>query len=851
MTSIDPGLTSEEASRRLKLEGANELPGAQPRNLWSLALDVLREPMFLLLVVAGALYLALGDLREALVLLASVFVVFGITLYQSHRTERTLQALRDLSSPRALVMRDGVSTRIAGREVVRGDCLVLHEGDRIAADAVVRRSEELAVDESLLTGESVPVRKSASEESAITSQPGGDDTPFVYAGTLIVQGQGLAEVTATGGHSQIGRIGKALQALPRESSALQRETARMVKLFATGAFALCITVVTVYGLTRADWMGGLLAGVTLAMGILPEEFPVVLTVFLAFGAWRLSRSNVLTRRPAAIETLGAATVLCVDKTGTLTENRMAVQALQSDDVLFSIDIAADARPPQGGRDVTLYAALACEADPYDPMEKAIIEFARRSVPEADAMRVGWTLAGRYGISPDLLAVTLCWRERDDAPLRIAAKGAPETVFGLCRMTAEQRMLWLTRSGALAERGLRVLGVARALHASSALPRSMRDFDFSFIGLIALADPLRPSVPHAVAACQAAGIRVAMITGDYPVTAQSIARQAGISHAVVLTGTEVAQSDAQALAERVRTVSVFARITPEQKLKLVQAFRASGAVVGMTGDGVNDAPALKAAHIGIAMGGRGTDVAREAASLILLDDRFDSIVTAVALGRRIYDNIRSAMAYLVAVHVPIAGMALLPLLFGWPLMLYPVHIVFLEFVIDPACSIAFEAEPADADAMTRPPRDPKARMFDWGLLGAGVLDGLIALAAVAGVYAGALVTGAPEAQARAMGFATLVLCNLALILVNRSRTSSLVATLRRPNPTLWYVVAGALAALGLAIYATPAAEVFRFGALSAAQLGVCVAAALLAVVCFETIKLAGKLAARGHGLSAAG
>ncbi len=836
MIAGQTGLTSDEAARRLKLEGPNELPGSQARSLWSMALDVLREPMFLLLVVAGALYLVLGDIREALVLLASVFFVFGITLYQSRRTERTLEALRDLSSPRALVIRDGSLLRIAGREVVRGDCLSLHEGDRVSADAIVTSSDELTVDESLLTGESVPVRKRGLGESAVMEQPGGEDTPFVYAGTLIVQGQGFAEVAATGPRSQIGRIGKALQSIPRESTSLQRETARMVKLFASGALALCVVVVTVYGLTRADWLGGLLAGVTLAMGILPEEFPVVLTVFLAFGAWRLSRHNVLTRQAAAIETLGSATVLCVDKTGTLTENRMAVRALQSEDVLYDCEPGAHTPPPDTIQDVALFAALASEADPHDPMEKAIVDFAGESVPRSALMRREWRLEGRYGITPELLAVTLCWREHGDGNYLVAAKGAPEAVFGLCRMSPENVSLWSARAAELAQRGLRVLAVAHATYAQGALPASMSEFEFALSGLVALADPLRDSVPDAVAACQAAGIRVAMITGDYPVTAQSIARQAGIAHEAVVTGADMANLSAQALAERVRTVSVFARIAPEQKLKIVQAFRTSGAVVGMTGDGVNDAPALRAAHIGIAMGGRGTDVAREASSLILLDDRFDSIVSAVALGRRIYDNIRSAMVYLVAVHAPIAGMALLPLLFGWPLMLYPVHIVFLEFVIDPACSVVFEAEPADPDAMTRPPRDPNARMFDWRLLGTGVLDGIVALLAVAAVYAGALLSAIPEANARAMGFATLVLCNLALILVSRSRTRSVLAGLRRPNPALWYIVAGALGALAVAIYFTPAAEMFKFASLSAAQLGLCVGATVIALVCFETIKL---------------
>ena len=837
--SDQTGLSDAEALRRLVQYGPNELPAAKRRDWLRIALEVVREPMLVLLIAGGVIYLAVGEPHEALILLGSVFVVMGITIYQERKTERALEALRDLASPRALVLRSGRQTRIAGRDVVPGDVVLLHEGDRVPADGVLIDCNEFSADESLLTGESLPVSKlPASGPVDEMGTPGRDAQNFVFSGALVVQGYGRQRVLATGAGTQIGKIGKALETLTIEDTPLQVQTARFVRILAAIGLLLCLAVVVLYGTLRGDWLAGLLAGITLAMAVLPEEFPVVLTVFLALGAWRISSNKVLTRRMPAIETLGSATVLCVDKTGTLTENRMVVAELA---VAGHTHDAARGALPANMRPVAHFAALACELNAFDPMERAIVTYALAHDAETMRMREQWRLVKEYDLTRDLLAVTHCWQQTDAGECIVAAKGAPEAIARLCTADEALQRSILEQTAHIAARGRRVLGVARAHFHGDEFPASPSGFAFRFVGLIALADPVRPTAPHAVRECYDAGIRVVMITGDYPGTAQSIADEIGLqSPGGVLTGAQLDRLSSAQLRARVDEVSIFARVLPEQKLTLVNALIANGEIVAMTGDGVNDAPALKAAHIGVAMGGRGTDVAREAASLVLLEDDFGSIVETVRVGRRIYDNIRHAMRYLIAVHVPTAGMAVLPLLFGWPLVFSPVHIVFLEFVIDPACSIAFEAEPPHPGIMKRPPRDPKEPLLGAGLITHAFIQGLAALAAIALLYWVVLDHGYMADRARAMVFTSLVLANVALILTNRSQTRSILATLRLPNRALWWVVAGALAGLAMALYLPPLQRIFTFAPLSWLDLASCAAIALIGTLWSEVAKMLPKL-----------
>src|SRR6266511_410787 len=825
------GLSSAEASARMRKDGANEIPSARHRSLLWLARDVLREPMILLLVSCSAIYLALGDLREAIVLSLSVLVVVGITFFQNRKTERALEALRDLSSPRALVIRDGESRRIAGREVVRGDLIVISEGDRVPADGNVLWASNLSVDESLLTGESVPVSKRAvPEESLETAQP----ERRVFSGTLVVAGQGLARVTATGPGTEMGRIGKSLGTIELEETPLQRQMGRIVLLLAAIGAALCLLVAFLYGRSRGSLFDGLLAGLALAMSILPEEFPVVLTIFLALGAWRLSRKRVLTRRVAAIEALGAATVLCVDKTGTLTVNRMSVTHLVAGGP--PLDVTGSETLPDEFHELVEYAVLASRRAPFDPMEQAIRELGLRALARTEHLHEDWELLREYPLSPERLAVSHAWSARGREESVIAAKGAPEAIADLCHLGAAETDRLFASVEELASAGLRVLAVARARFGKPALPDNVHDYPFELLGLVGLEDPLRASVPAAIRDCKAAGIRVVMITGDYPVTAAKIAREIGLPDDLVMTGADLDALDAAALERRVPSICVFARVVPEQKLRLVQALKANGEIVAMTGDGVNDAPALKAAHIGIAMGGRGTDVAREAASLVLLDDDFSSIVQAVRLGRRIFDNIQKAMGFIFSIHEPIAGLAVLPLLLDWPLVLTPVHIVFLELIIDPACSIAFEAEPAEANVMERPPRNPNAPLFGMGQIVFSLFEGFVGLMAVLLVFGFSLYRGYGEAEVRTLTFATLVLGMLGLIFVNRSRSQNLWRVLRLPNRAVWWVAGGALTFLAAVIYIPQARAVFRFAELGWADLMVAISAPGMAVLCLEIAKV---------------
>ena len=832
---LPEGLTDEEAAARLAQGGPNELPSAKPRSAIAIAVSVLREPMLLFLVACSALYFALGDRDEAILLSGFVVLVIGITFAQERKTERSIEALRDLTSPRALVIRGGRQLRVPGREVVVGDVVVLAEGDRVPADGVVIASTSFATDESLLTGESVPVRKVPGDPAAPLGAPGGDDTPWVFSGSLVAAGKGHARIVRTGAATEIGKIGSALRDIEAGPTPLEREVRALVRRFFVAGSALCVLVFVVYGLTRGSWLLALLAGITLAMAVLPEEFPVVLTVFLALGAYRLSRARVLTRRMASVETLGAATVLCVDKTGTLTENRMRVLALDEGGARLDVGALEPGEIPEEFHEVVEYAILASQRDPFDPMEVAITALGELHLAGTEHLHKDWDLVREYPLSPELLAISRVYRAPDGVDHVIAAKGAPEAIVDLCHLDEPRARAIAERAEAMAAAGLRVLGVARARFRPGNLPAGQHDFAFELVGLLGLADPIRAEVPAAIEECRRAGIRVVMITGDHLSTARAIARAAGLDDARVIVGPDLAAMSDDEAERAVASAQVIARAAPEQKLRIVEALRRNGEVVAMTGDGVNDAPALKAAHIGIAMGGRGTDVAREASSLVLVDDDFSSIVGSVRLGRRIYDNLKKAMAFIVAVHVPIAGLSLLPVLFRWPLVLMPVHIAVLQMIIDPACSVIFEAEPADAGSMTRPPRAKDEPLFGVRTLVTSALLGSAVLAVSLGAFAWARSRGLGDDHARSLAFATLVFGDVALILANRSWSRSMIATLRERNPAFWFLVVGVSAFLG-ALFSLPfARRLFAVGAVSMTELAICFVAAIASVAWFDLVK----------------
>ena len=806
--------------------------------------------MILLLLGAGLVHLLLAEPLDAVLLLASVLLVIAISVGQEHRTEAALAALRDLSSPRALVIRDGAEVRVPGREVVRGDVVLLGEGDRVPADAVLLHATSLATDESMLTGESAPVRKAASVAvDAPLGRPGGEDPASVFSGTLVVRGRGTAVVRATGPRSELGAIGGALGSLGGGRTPLQGEVDRLVRVIATVAVAaVAVAVVVVaYRLIRGDWLEGLLAGIAAAMAMLPEEYPIVLTVFLALGAWRMSRGNVLARRSAVIEALGSATVLCVDKTGTLTANRMRVAEVVVAGRSHAVD---DAPLPAAARELAEDAALAASAGRFDPMDRAVRELAEAALGLDVDDRDGWEVVAEYALSDALFATSTAWR-RPDGGILVATKGAPEAVAVLCDLSADESEAMEAALAVAAEDGRRVLAVAQGRLGAdaAALPADQAELRLELLGLVCLQDPVRPGVPDAVAECARAGVRTVMITGDHPATARSIAREIGLGRPDDhLTGAELEALDDEALSRAVDRVDVYARVVPAQKLRLVRALQARGEVVGMTGDGVNDAPALAAADIGIAMGGRGTDVAREVAALVITDDDFTSIVRGVRQGRGIFHNLRRAMAYILAVHAPILGMALVPVFVAdWPLVLLPVQVAFLELIIDPACSIAFESEETDPAVMDQAPRRRGDPLLGAGVLRIAILQGLGVLAGVLGVFLRGVAQGWDGGVVRSAAFTALVAGNLALILTNRSwRLSAVRAGIERRNPALPWILLGAVGLLVAVLGLPVLRDALGFGVLPPMTGVAAAAAAIAGVGWFEVWKAAGRARARRAG-----
>jgi Ca2+-transporting ATPase len=847
------GLGQAEVDDRRRRYGPNQLPDKRQRGILRIVLEVFTEPMFLLLVVCGALYLFLGEPQDAAMLLGFVVIMMAITVVQEGKTEKTLDALRNLSSPRALVIRGGERYVVAGPELVPDDLVVLAEGERVPADGILLWGTNLSVDESLLTGESLPVDKLAvavyPESDGPMARPGGEDSPYLYSGSLVVSGQGVFRVRGTGAATEMGKIGQALGSVEAESTPLQKETGKIVRTIFIVAAALCLLTAVVFGLTRGDWLGGVLAGITLAMAMLPEEFPVVLTIFLALGAWRISKKQVLARRMSAVETLGAATVLCSDKTGTITQNKMSVAALWlPGGAAHAVDASRKAELPEEFHGLVEAGILASRKDPFDPMEKAFVALGDGSVIDEGHLHPAWDVIREYPLSREFLSVTNVLKAAGDGRLEVAAKGAPETVMDLCHLPEGERAAAAAEIARLAGRGLRILGVARGRYALDRdLPAGQHDFDFEFLGLVGLADPIRPAVPDAVKLCREAGVRVVMITGDYPKTAANIARQIGLDDPdLVTTGAEIEAMGEAELRGRVKSCQVFARVVPEQKLALVRALQAAGETVAMTGDGVNDAPALKAADIGVAMGQRGTDVAREASALVLLDDDFSSIVAAVRTGRRIFDNLKKAMSYIVSVHVPIAGMSLLPVLLQWKeVALQPVHIVFLELLIDPACSIIFEGEPEEADIMNRPPRASGESLFSRRTVGMSLAQGASALAMVLVAWFGAGALGFETDAQRALAFIALVASNLAVILANRSWKRSIFAMRKVANPSVNWIIGGVAVFLALIVAVPFLRSLFHFAAVPAWAYLAAAAAGFASVAWFEIYKVAA--AKRGKAL----
>ena len=816
------GLTKSQVIQIQAKHGLNEISVADKKTVLKLLLRILAEPTFALLLLAGSIYLVIGKLDDALILLGFICISVGITLFQERKSEKAIDALKELSSPRAIVIRDGVTQRIAGKDIVVGDILILEEGDRIPADALLLEAHDLLVDESLLTGESEPAKK--------------EGTNQVHSGCMVIRGSGVAKVTAIGMETELGKIGGSLKQISPLNSPLQEDIGVLIKRFTIFGISLSALVLVILGLIRNEWLQGTLTAISLTMALLPEEFTVILTVFMALGVWRIAHQKVLTRYAPVIETLGSITALCVDKTGTLTLNKMSLEILATTQNILMLS-AKDVELNPLQKELLSYCVLASEVKPFDPMEKAFHE-KRHLAPENILQTSEFKLVHEYGLSPELPAMTHIWQAPESNECLVAIKGAPEAVLRCCNLSKTQIAAIEKQIKDLASQGLRLLGVAKSQYTKQSpdWPANLNSFEFTWLGLVGLKDPIREEVPLSIQKCQRAGIRVLMITGDHAITAQAIAKQAGIDSASVLSGSDINALTDFELREAVKKASVYVRIKPADKLRLVKALQANNEVVAMTGDGVNDAPALKAAHVGIAMGQRGTDVAREAASLVLLNDDFSSITHTIQQGRQIYDNLHKAIIYVVAIHIPMAGSVFIPILFGMPPILDPIHIVFLQMIIDPACAIIFEMEAPESDVMLRPPRCIHQKLFSLQNISMALLQGAGLTAIVVGLYFWLLNMGHSHEMATTLSFGSLVLGNISLIVVSRSKNDHLFTILQKSNPSQKWILGIGAISFGLLITIPFLRDRFQFTAPTPEGALVILASGLIGIMWYELVKL---------------
>lgn len=817
------GLTSLEARARLARFGPNRIVPERRRSpVLDWLLRPLADPMVVLLLVAGSTYLALGDAFDAIVILVAVVPIVLVSLVLETRAERALDRLRQLTAPSAVVWRDGRQTVIPTEQIVPGDLVVVKEGDLIPADGELVDSGQVMVDESALTGESQPAEKSVA---------GSGEDRQVSAGTTVLSGRAAIVVSATGPGTRYGKVGSLVAGIRQPETPLQRRIRQLISQFAIGAFAFCVAVAAVELGAGRGLAAAIIAGVSLAIAAVPEEFPMVYTLYLTLGAWRLSREHALVRRLASVETLGATTVICTDKTGTLTMGRMEVAALRADEGITS---STDSLRPSD-RALVEAAVLACEPSPFDPLDQAILRFAESRGISVRSLHRG-RLLHDYAFDPVLKYVSHVWLL--DGATRIAAKGATEGILDRSRASASTRRSALDANNTLASEGLRVIAVAGGCLPEPIGDRSRDESHLRFLGLIAFSDPVRIGAADALRECREAGIRVILITGDHPVTAHAVAEEIGLPHSdqnPVVTGDELDAADEQTLDRLVRQSNIFARIRPEQKYRLVKALRAQGQVVAMTGDGINDAPALRESDIGIAMGQRGTEVARESADLVLLDDNFATIVTAVRDGRRIFENLRRAFSYLIAFHVPLLLVALIVPLLGAPLLLLPVALIWLELIVHPTASLVFENDPPTPDLMKRPPRPPGLGLLVGADFVRALLEGAGLASAVLVLYLARLGSGVSDAEARAVGLTALFLGQIILVVVERGPGVPVWRTSLRGNRALPIILAATLLSLLVALYVPTAAALLRLAPISPADWIVVVAVASVATLWLEPLK----------------
>jgi len=816
------GLNRQEVEVARAAAGRNTMSRKAESGVVSALKDLVKEPMFILLLAAASIYFAVGEIEDALFMMGAIVLVAAISLYQDSRSRNALATLHALTQPKAKVIRDSEMTEIDSEELVPGDCMVIEEGASVPADGVILRANDFFVNESLLTGESQAVGKSESTD---------DDK--VYQGTTVTGGLAICRVTATGDQTQLGQIDQQMEAIADEKTPLQKQIGNFVKKMAIAGSAVFLVVWGINYVQSRDVLDSLLKALTLAMSILPEEIPVAFTTFMALGAWRLMKTGVIVKQMRTVETLGSATVICTDKTGTITENKMSLARLYLPG--SSQIITADEAREADARELIRMAMWSSEPIPFDPMETALHE-AYAASAHADE-RPHYRMIHEYPLDGRPPMMTHIFEDNDGNRI-IACKGAPEAVMHVSDMSKEERTAAADAVSRLASQGYRVLAVGSARFSGDTFPKRQQEFRFHFKGLTAFYDPPKKNIAEVFDTFYQAGIEVKILTGDNPETTSTIAAQTGFRGSdAALSGEQVMHMPEAELRAQVMQVNVFTRMFPEAKLRVIEALKACGQIVAMTGDGVNDGPALKAAHIGIAMGKKGTETAKQAASLILTHDDLAAMAGAVAMGRKIYDNLKKAIQYIISIHIPIILTVLVPLAAGWvyPAIFTPVHVIFLELIMGPTCSIIYENEPMEPGTMQRKPRPFINTFFQFSELTISIVQGLVITAGVLFAYQYAVRHGYGEEATRTAVFLTLISANIALTLVNRSFYHSIFTTARYRNGLVPIIIGVTVALTAMLLVVPYFQRIFQFEFIEGHLLGLSIVTGLASVLWFEVVK----------------
>ncbi len=818
------GLTQEQVIASRKKFGINKIESKSESSFWHAFKGAVTEPMFILLVAAAIIYFILGEYSDGWFMSGAIILVSAISIYQDNRSRNALNALKEFTQSHATVIRDNVPVHLLAEEIVIGDYVVVSEGELIPADGEVKQLNDFSVNESILTGESFSVTKD------VTSK----ENNKVFSGTLAESGQCVFEVAAVGGQTQLGELGRSVKEIQKEKTPLQKQISTFVKWMALAGAVIFLIIWGINFFQSGDILDSLLKGLTIAMSVLPEEIPVALATFMALGAWRLMKMGIIVKETSTVEALGSATVLCTDKTGTITENRMELFRLY--DYTSGKILSKENWNTASAQNLISAAMWASESVPFDAMEKAIHNAYSENIPKD--LRREFHMIHEYPLDGRPPMMTHIFENKNGERI-IAVKGAPEAILRGSLLDGEEKKKVNDRLESMANSGLRILGVGVIDFKGNDFPKTQQEFQINFLGLVGFYDPPKKNISETFKRLYDAGIQLKIVTGDNPVTSKAIAQQANFrGYGNMITGAELQELNQEEFDKAVRENSLFTRMFPQVKLRIVESLKHQNQIVGMTGDGVNDGPALKAADIGIAMGKRGSEIAKDASSLILTDDDFGKMVDGVAMGRKIYANLKKAIQYIISIHIPIILTVALPLFLGWmyPMIFTPVHVIFLELIMGPTCSIVYENEPLEKNSMIQKPRPITKTFFNLKELTISIFQGLAITAGTLFIYQVAVHKGYSEDMTRSLVFTTLIFANIFLTLVNRSFSLSVFATLRNKNILLRIVIITTLALLAMILYIPSFSSFFKVASLNGMQIGWTIVTAFVSVIWFEGYKM---------------